>query len=214
MPPFTTLPETADGVAALEQAARRRYRWPFDVIGFDADVECCDRTVRSHHTVAITADEDGVGVSGDLPTWAACDLAAIAQGLAYQPPHALLPNDPIWACQGARGIEVWVADEHDSRYILRDGRVVEVHRTLPDAIEHVSFEQRATLPDGRELPTRMRARHHDPVAGTLCGAAVYRGTFAFVDDVAVPVRRALLCTTAAGDTARSLTLHDHRVHRA
>jgi hypothetical protein len=214
MPPFTAVPDAIDGGAVLSDAARRRYRWPHGVFGFDATIECTDRGGERRCTVALTVDDAGVGVSGDLPCWAAADLAATAHGLQHHAEERLLPAEPMWAFALPDGTEVWVADEHDTRYVLRDGRIAEVHRRLADVAEQVTFEERTLMPDGRELPTRMAARHRTHADGSLCGAAVYRGEFAVVDDVVVPSRRDLICTTPQGDTTRSIVLHDHRVHRA
>ena len=198
-----------DADVLLRRAHQAGYRLPPDFPGFTATVRTASGdtgrlVVRGRTDLDLTFD----GTTTADAHWAREELASM---VSHRWAARYDDGDGRWDKRADSDTVRLLDDPFDSAYRLRDELISEVHRTAGDVRFVIAVSGRATVPDGRHLPTHFTVFHWATGTGQLVRAEHYVDAYVPVGDVQLPARRQVVAATAEGLTTRTLTLSDHRV---
>ena len=208
---MSTLQHT-DADSLLREAEARTYRFPPDFAGFEARLEWTDSDGSGEAGVAARPGaEHPVVLEGAAPGWVERELRSIVghrTATPYDQGDGARPKRIAVEQGGVSGTTVELDDELDSSYVVDDGLISLVTRSMHGARFTIVVQTRTPAHGGTFLPSAFSVVYRDE-DGRLSSAEAYTDEYVSLDGVLVPSSRTVVRADENGITARRLFLTEH-----
>jgi Protein of unknown function (DUF3386) len=199
----------------LLRAFERTARWRADFPGFTATLSANDNGVEHRGTLKVTPPRT-VEVSlpeGALQQWAQQQLASMVGHRAYRAfdqsdGKYVLTLGPEEAHPLGRLVFIH-GDGMQSRYRVRDERILQIHRTMERVKFTINIEDTTTTRDGKVLTTRFTVYYFATGTGQLTQVESFADDYREVYDVVLPRLRRVTFADNGDVKVRTLTLSNH-----
>ena len=199
----------------LLRAFERTARWRADFPGFTATLSANDNGAEHRGTLNVTLPRT---VEVSLPEaavqqWAQQQLASMVGHRAYRAfdqsdgkyvltlgPEEVHPLGRLVLIHG---------DGMQSRYRVRDERILQIHRTMERVKFTINIEDTTTTRDGKVLTTRFTVYYFATGTGQLTQVESFADDYLEVQGVVLPRLRRVTCVDDGDVKVRTLTLSDH-----
>ncbi|MEW6734764.1 MAG: DUF3386 family protein [Acidobacteriota bacterium] len=185
-----------EAYALLKTAHDARETWPSDFAGFTAELVFNDNGATTTGTFSYVP-QTGVaarieGLSDEAQKWLNNQLNSV---LSHRRGGDFAKRDgahPITFAEDDKsplGRLVQLNDALKSSYRVRDGKVVEVTRTMGDERFTITVLETTPLPNGRYLPRHFTVTYFDAKTGTLKRTETFTDSYTKISEVWYPISR-------------------------
>ncbi len=201
----------------LQAAFAKTARWQPDFKGFQADLRINVNgketkgtvTVKGPRDVTVTIDDE------DLQTWAQNQIGMIA---VHRGPRNFEESD------GKYSLTLGGEDTHPlgqrldihgdgmgSWYRIKDNRITQINRKMPQAAFTINVEESALTEDQKHLTTRYTVYYFSPADGSLKNVDSFTDTHVRVGNSDLPATRRIISCEKGEIVVRTLTFENHQM---
>lgn len=199
----------------LQAAFAKTARWQPDFKGFQADLRVNVNGTETKGTVTVKGPRDVTVVidNADLQTWAQNQIGMIA---VHRGPrnfqesdgkHTLTlggeENHPLGQRINIHG------DGMGSWYRIKDNRITQINRNMPQAAFTINVEDSAITQDQQHLTTRYTVYYFSPKDRSLKNVDSFSDTHIRVGNSDLPATRRIISYEDGNVAARTLTFENH-----
>lgn len=213
-------PDVKDDPKARElllAAFTKTARWQPDFKGFQADLQINVNGKETKGTVTVKGPRDVTVVidDADLQTWAQSQIGMIAGHRGHRSfqesdgKHTLTlggeENHPLGQRINIQG------DGMGSWYRVKDNRITQISRNMPQAAFTINVEDSAITQDQKHLTTRYTVYYFSPKDRSLKNVDSFSDTHIRVDNSDLPATRQIISYEDGEIVARTLTFENHKM---
>ena len=199
----------------LLRVFERTARWGADFPGFSATLSANDDGAEHRGTLKVTPPR-AVEVSlseAAVQQWAQQQLASLVGHRAYRAfdqsdGKYVLTLGPEEAHPLGRLVYIH-GDGMQSRYRVRDERILQIHRTMERVKFTINIEDTTTTRNGKVLTTRFTVYYFATSTGQLTQVESFADDYIEVHGIVLPRLRRVTCVDDGEVKVRTLTLCDH-----
>ena len=199
----------------LQAAFAKTARWQSDFKGFQADlrVNVNGKETKGTVTVKLPRDVTVVIDDADLQTWAQNQIGMIA---AHRGPRNFEESD------GKHTLTLGGEEQHPlgqrlnihgdgmgSWYRIKDNRITQINRNMPQAAFTINVEDSAITQDQQHLTTRYTVYYFSPKDRSLKNVDSFSDTHIRVGNSDLPATRRIISYEDGQIVARTLTFENH-----
>jgi hypothetical protein len=199
----------------LQAAFVKTARWQPDFKGFQADLRVNVNGTETKGTVTVKGPRDVTVVidDADLQTWAQNQIGMIA---VHRGPrnfqesdgkHTLTlggeENHPLGQRINIHG------DGMGSWYRIKDNRITQINRNMPQAAFTINVEDSAITQDQQHLTTRYTVYYFSPKDRSLKNVDSFSDTHVRIGNSDLPATRRIISYEDGNVAARTLTFENH-----
>ena len=199
----------------LQAAFVKTARWQPDFKGFQADLRVNVNGTETKGTVTVKGPRDVTVVidDADLQTWAQNQIGMIA---VHRGPrnfqesdgkHTLAlggeENHPLGQRINIHG------DGMGSWYRIKDNRITQINRNMPQAAFTINVEDSAITQDQQHLTTRYTVYYFSPKDRSLKNVDSFSDTHVRIGNSDLPATRRIISYEDGNVAARTLTFENH-----
>ncbi len=199
----------------LQAAFAKTARWQPDFKGFQADlrVNVNGKETKGTVTVKLPRDITVTIDDADLQTWAQNQIGMIA---GHRGPRNFQESDGKHTLtlggeeQHPLGQRINIhGDGMGSWYRIKDNRITQINRNMPQAAFTINVEDSAITQDQHNLTTRYTVYYFSPKDRSLKNVDSFSDTHVRVGNSDLPATRRIISYEDGGVTARTLTFENH-----
>lgn len=199
----------------LQAAFTKTSRWQPDFKGFQADLRVNVNGTETKGTVTVKGPRDVTVVidDTDLQTWAQNQIGMIA---VHRGPRNFQESDGKYSLTlggeethplGQR-INIH-GDGMGSWYRIKDNRITQINRNMPQAAFTINVEDSAITQDQQHLTTRYTVYYFSPKDRSLKNVDSFSDTHIRVGNSDLPATRRIISYEDGNVAARTLTFENH-----
>ena len=199
----------------LQTAFAKTSRWQPDFKGFQADLQVNVNGKETKGTVTVKGPRDVVVAidDADLQAWAQNQIGMIA---VHRGPRNFQESDGKYTLTlggeethplGQR-INIH-GDGMGSWYRIKDNRITQINRNMPQAAFTINVEDSAMTQDNQHLTTRYTVYYFSPKDRSLKNVDSFSDTHVRIGKSDLPATRRILSYEDGEVTARTLTFENH-----
>lgn len=199
----------------LQAAFAKTARWQPDFKGFQADLLVNVNGNETKGTVTVKGPRDVAVVIDDpeLQTWAQSQIGMIA---GHRGPRNFEESDGKYTLTlggeekhplGQR-LDIH-GDGMGSWYRIKDNRISQINRSMPQAMFTINVEDSAITQDQHHLTTRYTVYYFNPKDRSLKNVDSFWDTHIRVGDSDLPATRRIISSNEGEIVTRSLTFENH-----
>ena len=199
----------------LQAAFAKTARWQADFKGFQADLLINVNGNETKGTVTVKAPRDVTVVIDDpeLQTWAQSQIGMIA---GHRGPRNFEESDGKYTLtlggeeKHPLGQRVNIhGDGMGSWYRVKDNRISQINRNMPQAVFTINVEDSAITQDQHHLTTRYTVYYFNPKDRSLKNVDSFWDTHIRVGNSDLPATRRIISSNEGEILTRSLTFENH-----
>lgn len=199
----------------LQAAFAKTARWQADFKGFQADLLINVNGNETKGTVTVKGPRDVTVVIDDpeLQTWAQSQIGMIA---SHRGPRTFEDSDGKYTLtlggeeKHPLGQRVNIhGDSMGSWYRVKDNRISQINRNMPQAVFTINVEDSAITQDQHHLTTRYTVYYFNPKDRSLKNVDSFWDTHIRVGNSDLPATRRIISSNEGEIMTRSLTFENH-----
>jgi len=199
----------------LKTAFEKTARWQPDFKGFQADLRVNVNGKETKGTVTVKGPRDVTVVidDADLQTWAQNQIGMIA---VHRGPRNFQESDGkhTLTLGGEEGHPLGQrlniqGDGMGSWYRIKDNRITQINRNMPQAAFTINVEDSAITQDQQHLTTRYTVYYFSPKDRSLKNVDSFSDTHIRIDNSDLPATRRIISYEEGEIVARTLTFENH-----
>ncbi len=199
----------------LQAAFAKTARWQADFKGFQADLLINVNGNETKGTVTVKTPRDVTVVIDDpeLQTWAQSQIGMIA---GHRGPRSFEESDGKYTLtlggeeKHPLGQRVNIhGDGMGSWYRVKDNRISQINRNMPQAVFTINVEDSAITQDQHHLTTRYTVYYFNPKDRSLKNVDSFWDTHIRVGNSDLPATRRIISSNEGEILTRSLTFENH-----
>ena len=199
----------------LQAAFNKTARWQTDFKGFQADLLVNVNGNETKGTVTVKGPRDVTVVIDDpeLQTWAQGQIGMIA---GHRGPRDFQESDGKYTLTlGGKekhplGQRVNIhGDNMGSWYRIKDNRITQINRSMPQAVFTINVEDSAITQDQHHLTTRYTVYYFNPKDRSLKNVDSFWDTHIRVGNSDLPATRRIISSVEGEIVARTLQFENH-----
>ncbi len=199
----------------LQAAFTKTARWQPDFKGFQADLRINVNGKEATGTVTVKGPRDVTVVieDDDLQTWAQSQIGMIA---GHRGPKSFQESDGkhTLTLEGEEnhplGQRINIhGDSMGSWYRVKDNRITQINRNMPQAAFTINVEDSAITQDQLHLTTRYTVYYFSPKDRSLKNVDSFWDTHVRVDNSDLPATRRIISYEDGEIVTRTLTFENH-----
>ena len=199
----------------LQAAFAKTARWQPDFKGFQADLRINVNGKETTGTVTVKGPRDVTVVidDADLQTWAQSQIGMIA---GHRGPRSFQESD------GKHTLTLGGEENHPlgqrinihgdgmgSWYRIKDNRITQINRNMPQAVFTINVEDSAITQDQQHLTTRYTVYYFSPKDRSLKNVDSFSDTHIRIGNSDLPATRRIISYEDGEIVARTLTFENH-----
>lgn len=201
----------------LQAAFAKTARWQPDFKGFQADLRINVNGKETKGTVTVKGPRDVTVVIDDaeLQTWAQNQIGMIA---VHRGPRTFQESDGKHTLtlggeeQHPLGQRITIhGDGMGSWYRVKDNRITQINRNMPQAAFTINVEDSAVTQDQHHLTTRYTVYYFSPKDRSLKNVDSFSDTHIRVGNSDLPATRRIISYENGEIVVRSLTFENHKM---
>jgi len=199
----------------LQAAFDKTARWQPDFKGFQADLRMNVNGKETKGTVTVKGPRDVTVVidDADLQTWAQNQIGMIA---VHRGPRNFQDSDGKYALtlggeeQHPLGQRINIhGDNMGSWYRIKDNRITQINRNMPQAAFTINVEDSAITQDQHNLTTRYTVYYFSPKDRSLKNVDSFSDTHVRVGNSDLPATRRIIGYENGEVAAKTITFENH-----
>jgi hypothetical protein len=199
----------------LQAAFAKTARWQSDFKGFQADLRVNVNGTETKGTVTVKGPRDVTVVIDDvdLQTWAKNQIGMIA---GHRGPRNFEESDGKYTLtlggeeKHPLGQRVNInGDGMGSWYRVKDNRIAQINRSMPQAVFTINVEDSAITQDQHHLTTRYTVYYFNPKDRSLKNVDSFWDTHVRVGNSDLPATRRIISSEEGQIVTRTLTFENH-----
>ena len=199
----------------LQAAFAKTARWQSDFKGFQADLRVNVNGTETKGTVTVKGPRDVTVVIDDvdLQTWAQNQIGMIA---GHRGPRNFEESDGKYTLtlggeeKHPLGQRVNInGDGMGSWYRVKDNRIAQINRSMPQAVFTINVEDSAITQDQHHLTTRYTVYYFNPKDRSLKNVDSFWDTHIRVGNSDLPATRRIISSEEGQIVTRTLTFENH-----
>lgn len=212
--------EAKDDPAArtlLREAFEKTERWPKGFAGYSADLVLNQNGSLSKGTIKVVPGEE-VGLQIDdasLAPWAKNQIGMMA---VHRGPRNFDESDGKYVLTFGTednhplGRTVLInGDGMDSRYRIKDGRILQINRTMGKMRFTINIQDSMTTVHGRHLTTHYAVYYFSVSEGALLQVDAFHDQHHPLDGIYLPKQRQVLSSDQSEVLVRQMSFSNHRL---
>jgi hypothetical protein len=199
----------------LQAAFAKTARWQSDFKGFQADLRVNVNGTETKGTVTVKGPRDVTVVIDDvdLQTWVQNQIGMIA---GHRGPRNFKESDGKYTLtlggeeKHPLGQRVNInGDGMGSWYRVKDNRIAQINRSMPQAVFTINVEDSAITQDQHHLTTRYTVYYFNPKDRSLKNVDSFWDTHVRVGNSDLPATRRIISSEEGQIVTRTLTFENH-----
>ena len=215
--PTTEVQDDPKARELLQAAFAKTARWQPDFKGFQADLRINVNGKETKGTVTVKGPREvTVGIDDtELQTWAQNQIGMIA---VHRGPRTFQESDGKHTLtlggeeQHPLGQRITIhGDGMGSWYRVKDNRITQINRNMPQAAFTINVEESAVTQDGHYLTTRYTVYYFSPKDRSLKNVDSFSDTHIRIGNSDLPATRRIISYENGEIVVRSLTFENHKM---
>ncbi|MGP0594694.1 DUF3386 family protein [Nitrospira sp. T9] len=215
--PITEVQDDPKARELLQDAFAKTARWQPDFKGFQADLRINVNGKETKGTVTVKGSRDVTVIIDDteLQTWAQNQIGMIA---VHRGPRTFEESDGKHTLtlggdeQHPLGQRITIhGDGMGSWYRVKDNRITQINRNMPQAAFTINVEDSAVTQDQHYLTTRYTVYYFSPKDRSLKNVDSFSDTHIRIGNSDLPATRRIISYENGEIVVRSLTFENHKM---